>query len=77
MACSIGAAVRRQVTVRPVLVRVIRPASHSTSRCFITAGSDISKGFANSLIVTLSRPSRCASNARRVGSATAENVRLN
>lgn len=42
----------------------------------MTAGSDIANGFANSLTVTLSRPSSSASSARRVGSATAENVRF-
>ncbi len=76
MACSIGAAVRRHVTVRPVLVLVINPASESTSRCFMTAGSDMSKGFASSLIVMLSRPSSSASSARRVGSATAAKTRF-
>ena len=35
--------------MRPALVRVIRPASDSTSRCFITAGSDIGSGAASSL----------------------------
>ena len=49
MAFSIGAALSRQLTVRPVLLRVIRPASDSTSRCFMTAGSDIENGRASSL----------------------------
>lgn len=74
MASSIGPGVRRQVTVRPVLLRAIRPASDSTSRCFITAGSDIGSGFASSLTLRLSRPSSCASRARRVGSAIAAKV---
>ena len=43
MAFSIGSGVSSQATMRPVLVRLIRPASDSTSRCFITAGSDIGK----------------------------------
>lgn len=61
--------------MRPVLVRVISPASDSTSRCFITAGSDMVKGRASSLTDTsCSSPSR-AINARRVGSASAAKVR--
>jgi len=74
MASSIGPAVRRQVTVRPVLVRAISPASDNTSRCFITAGSDMANGFANSLTAMFSRPSSWVSSARRVGSAMAANV---
>lgn len=42
----------------------------------MTAGSDMAKGFANSLMVMLSRPSSSASSARRVGSATAANTRF-
>lgn len=49
MACSMGPADNRHATVRPVFVRVTRPASDSTSRCFITAGNDISNGCASSL----------------------------
>lgn len=75
MASSIGAAFSWHVTVRPVLVRVIRPASDSTSRCFITAGSDTGNGCASSLMETPSRSFSCASSARRVGSASAANVR--
>ena len=74
MASSMGPAVRLQVTVRPVLLRAISPASDSTSRCFITAGSDIANGLANSLTVRSLRPSSWVSNARRVGSAIAANV---
>jgi hypothetical protein len=44
-----GAAANWQVTVRPTFLRVIKPASDSTSRCFITAGSDIENGRASSL----------------------------
>jgi hypothetical protein len=40
------------------------------------AGSDMANGFASSLTVMLSRPSSSASNARRVGSATAAKTRL-
>ncbi len=42
----------------------------------MTAGSDMVKGFASSLTLTLSRPSSSASSARRVGSATAAKVRV-
>jgi hypothetical protein len=71
-----GPAVSRQATLRPVLLRVIKPASLSTSRCFITAGSETVNGRASSLTDKLSvSPSR-ASSARRVGSASAAKVRL-
>ncbi|OYD75704.1 UNVERIFIED_ORG: hypothetical protein BDU10_0755 [Burkholderia sp. CF145] len=75
MACSIGAADRRQATVRPVLVRVMRPASASTSRCFMTAGRDMAKGSASLETDTSPLSDRRASSARRVGSASAANVR--
>ena len=75
MAVSIGAGVSSQATMRPVLVRLIKPASDSTSRCFMTAGSDIGNGSASSLIDRLSAFSRRASSARRVGSDSAANVR--
>ncbi len=75
MASSIGAGVSRQATVRPVFARLTSPASESTSRCFMIAGSDIGNGFASSLTDTLScSPSRAIS-ARRVGSASAAKVR--
>ena len=75
MACSMGAADKRHATVRPVFARVISPASHSTSRCFMMAGSDTGNGRASSLTETEScAPSR-ASSARRVGSASAAKVR--
>jgi len=54
MASSMGPAVSWTATVRPVFVRVMSPASDSTSRCFMTAGRDIEKGRANSLIERLS-----------------------
>lgn len=76
MASSIGDALRRHCTVRPVLVRITRPASDSTSRCFITAGSDIGIGAANSLIERLSASPKRANSARRVGSDSAAKVRL-
>lgn len=74
MASSMGAALSRQLTVRPFFVRATSPASHNTSRCFITAGSDIGSGFANSLTERLSLSLRRAISARRVGSASAPNV---
>jgi hypothetical protein len=43
------AACKAQVTVRPDLLRATRPASDSTSRCFMIAGSDIGNGFARLL----------------------------
>jgi hypothetical protein len=75
MAFSIGAASSRQDTVRPILCRAINPASDSTSRCFITAGSDMANGCASSLTDRLSLSLSRASSARRVGSESAANVR--
>ena len=75
MADFIVAAVSWQLTVRPLLLRVIRPASDSTSRCFMIAGSDTGNGCASSLTVRLSFCSSRATSARRVGSASAENTR--
>ncbi len=74
MASSIGPAASCTATVRPVLVREISPASESTSRCFITAGSDIENGCAISL-TEASRSASCAKIARRVGSERAAKVR--
>src|SRR5258708_6544221 len=71
----IGLAVKRHATVRQVFSRAIRPGSDSTSRCFMIAGSDIAKGCASSLTETLSRSPSRATNARRVGSASAAKVR--
>jgi hypothetical protein len=70
-----GSARSRQATMRPVFARATRPASDNTSRCFITAGSDMAKGCARSLTETLSRRASRASMARRVGSASAAKVR--
>lgn len=75
MACSMGAAVSSHATVRPVLLRAIRPASTRISRCFMTAGSDIANGSANSLTEMPSCSFSRASSARRVGSARALKVR--
>jgi hypothetical protein len=70
-----GSARSRQETVRPLLLRVTSLASDSTSRCFITAGSDIENGLASVLTDRLSVWLRRASRARRVGSASAAKVR--
>jgi len=75
MALSIGVALSRHDTVRPVLVRATNPASASTSRCFMIAGNDIGNGRASSLTDTSSCSPRRARIARRVGSASAPNVR--
>jgi hypothetical protein len=75
MARSMGAADNRHATVRPVFARVIKPASDSTSRCFMMAGSETGNGRANSLTDTNSCSPSCASKARRVGSANAAKVR--
>jgi len=75
MADFMAAAVSWQFTVRPLLVRVIRPASDSTSRCFMIAGSETGNGRASSLTVKLSFSSSRATRARRVGSASAAKMR--
>lgn len=75
MAVSIGAALSAQLTVRPVFVRVINPASESTSRCFMMAGNDMAKGCASSLIDRRSLSPSRAIRARRVGSDRAAKVR--
>ena len=59
MAFSIGAALSLQLTTRPVLVRVIRPASDSTSRC-LSSGDASPRGIEflfsrNRLNVAISR----------------------
>ena len=70
-----GSALSRQVTVRPVFARAINPASDSTSRCFMTAGSEIGNGRASSLTEMFSSTPSRAMSARRVGSASAAKVR--
>src|SRR5680860_851435 len=75
MACSMGSALNRQVTVRPVFLRVMSPASDSSLRCFRIAGSDMANGSASSLTDSALRSSSRASSARRVGSARAAKVR--
>ncbi len=69
-----GCAVNWQVTVRPIFVRRMRPASESTSRCFMIAGSETGKGFAISLTDMPSCSESRARIARRVGSDKAANV---
>jgi hypothetical protein len=51
------------------------PAFDSTSRCLITAGSDIENGSASALTERLSAWLSRATMARRVGSASAAKVR--
>ncbi len=75
MASSMGVGASWQLTMRPLLLRLTSPASDSTSRCFITAGSDIANGCASSLIETASPPLSRATSARRVGSDSAAKVR--
>ena len=64
------------MTVRPLLARVISPASESTSRCFMIAGSDTGNGCASSLTDSDGFSPSLAISARRVGSASAPKVRL-
>ena len=68
MAVSIGAALRLQRTVRPVLARSMSPARASTSRCFITAGSETAKGAAISVTASPSASRQAIEDgpARRV-----------
>jgi hypothetical protein len=75
MAVSIGAARKRQRTVRPLFCRSISRARASTSRCFITAGSDTANGLAISLTASPFSRARRSRMARRVGSASAANAR--
>ena len=68
MASFMGSEESRTVTVRPVLERVMSPASSSTLRCFITAGSLIANGLASSLTAALSwRAARCYSFGWKLG----------
>lgn len=61
--------------MRPDLWRFTRPASDSTARCFIAAGSDISSGAASSLTESASVPLNRASMPRLVESDSAEKMR--
>jgi hypothetical protein len=74
MASFMGSEQSLTVTVRPVFARVMSPASSSTSRCFITAGSLIANGLASSLTEALSWRASRARIARLVGSARAAKV---
>jgi hypothetical protein len=71
----IGAALRRQVTVRPDFVRATSPASDRTSRCFMIAGNETANGAASALTEMSGCSASRANSARRVGSASAANVR--
>ncbi len=75
MAVSMGSGLRRQRTVRPVLLRSIRLARASTSRCFITAGSETANGAAISVIASSGSLASRSTIARRVGSASAAKER--
>lgn len=70
-----GVASKAHDTMRPVLWRLTRPASVSTARCFIAAGSDILSGAASSLTDSASFPLSRASMPRRVPSDSAEKMR--
>jgi len=70
-----GAAFKRQATVRPDFVRATSPASDKTSRCFMMAGSETLNGCASALTDRPGSSASRTSNARRVGSASAAKVR--
>jgi hypothetical protein len=70
-----GAGVRRQITVRPDLVRATSPASERTSRCFMIAGSETENGAASVLTERSGCSASRVNKARRVGSASAAKVR--
>lgn len=70
-----GAALSRQRTVRPFLRRSIRFARASTSRCFMTAGSETANGEAISVTASSGSVARRSTIARRVGSASAAKAR--
>jgi hypothetical protein len=75
MASCIGAALSRQVTVRPDLLRASNPAADKTSRCFMIAGSDSLNGCASVLTESSDSSASRMTRARRVGSASAAKVR--
>jgi hypothetical protein len=68
-----GAALRVARRTRPSFSTVARPARCNTRTCFDTAGSDISKRDASSLIER-SPAARRERMSRRVGSASAKKV---
>ena len=70
-----GVASSAQATTRPVLLRLTSPASDSTLRCFISAGSDIASGAANSLTDKAFFALNRASKPRRVRSDSAPKTR--
>jgi hypothetical protein len=57
------------------LLRATNPASDNTSRCFITAGSDIANGAASALTEISGSSASRITSARRVGSDSAAKVR--
>lgn len=75
MASRIGVASSRQATVRPVFERAMSPASASTPRCFMIAGSEIENGAASAVIEISGSSASRMTIARRVGSASAAKVR--
>ncbi len=70
-----GSASSRQATTRPVFSRATSPASDSTPRCFMIAGSETGNGAASSLTDRQGADASRITSARRVGSASAAKVR--
>jgi hypothetical protein len=68
-----GRACSAQLTTRPSLERVTRPASSSTRRCFMKPGSDMACGAASS-DTARSPPLSDSRMPRRVESASAANT---
>jgi len=75
-ACCIGAACNFNECSRPRRRRLTSPAFSKIRRCLETAGNDIECGRARS-VTQRSPEARCSKMRRRVGSASAENVRFN
>lgn len=68
-----GAGSSAQLTTRPSFVRLTKPASSSTRRCFMNPGSDMAYGAASSLTAR-SPPASDSRIPRRVESASAANT---
>lgn len=68
-----GRAWSAQLTTRPSLERLTRPASSSTRKCFMKPGSDMACGAASS-DTARSPPLRDSRMPRRVESASAANT---
>jgi hypothetical protein len=62
------------MTIRPLFTRDSNIASSSTSRCLLMAGNEMPKGAAISPTLNSGRLAKAARMARRVESASAENV---